>query len=161
MSPIGLIHTAFAVLALASGAAILVMDKGSPRHRRTGWVYVVSMIAMNSTALVIYRLFGGFGPFHVAALLSLATVIAGLVPVMRRRPVDGWLELHYNFMAYSYVGLAAAAASEVGTRMPQTVFWWAVLVATVAVIAVGVVLVRRFQAGTLAKVRLRPDFRAS
>jgi uncharacterized membrane protein len=129
-------------------------------HRRIGWVYVGSMIAMNGTALVIYRLFGGFGPFHVAALLSLATVIAGLVPVMRRRPVGGWLERHYTFMAYSYVGLLAAAASEIGTRMPRAGFWWAVLLATLMVIVVGALIVRRFQARVLARVRLRPDFRA-
>ena len=160
MSSIGLIHTVFAVLALVTGAVIVFAEKGSRFHRRTGWVYVASMVAMNGTGLVIFRLFGGFGPFHVAALLSLATVIAGLVPVIRHRPVHGWLERHYTFMAYSYVGLVAAAASEIGTRMPGSVFWWAVLLATLAVIAVGVTVVRRSEAATLARVRSLRDFPA-
>ena len=46
------------------------------------------MVGLNVTALSIYRLTGVFGPFHWAALFSLATIVAGVVPV-RRRPNRG------------------------------------------------------------------------
>lgn len=142
MSAIGWFHTACAVLALCSGAAVLLRRKGTRVHRRIGWVYVGSMLALNGTALMIYRLFGGFGPFHVAAVVSLATVVAGTVPAVRRRPAN-WVEHHYWLMTWSYVGLCAAAVSEVATRTPGFRFWWAVFAGTFAVLGVGAVLIRR------------------
>ena len=155
MSPLGWLHTMCALLALASGATVLLRAKGTRAHRRMGWVYVGSMVALNVSALMIYRLFGGFGPFHVVALLSLATLIAGVVPAVRKQPRDSWLERHYFFMAYSYLGLLAAAASEVATRMPGagSAFWWAVVTASVAVIWAGGILIRRRFSTTLAPFR--------
>jgi uncharacterized membrane protein len=140
MSPLGWVHTSFAVAAIASGAAVLLRRKGTRSHRRLGWVYVASMLTLNGTALLIQRLFGGFGPFHVLALLSLATVAGGVAVALRRRP--GWIARHYRWMAGSYVGLLAAAASEAAVRLPGTPFWGAVLLATAAVVGVGVVLIR-------------------
>jgi uncharacterized membrane protein len=95
MSTLGWIHTAVALAALVTGAAVLLRSKGTGRHRQLGWTYVASMVLLNATALAIYRLTGSFGPFHVAALLSLATVIAGVVPAVRRRPAGTWVEYHY------------------------------------------------------------------
>jgi uncharacterized membrane protein len=124
MSALGWVHTVSAVAALVSGAAVLVRRKGTRAHRRLGCVYVGSVVVLNATALLVYRLFGGFGPFHVAALLSLATIAGGVLPAVRRRPAGRWVERHYWWMTFSYVGLVAAAASEAATRLPGTVFWW-------------------------------------
>ena len=146
MNTLGWIHTACSVSALVTGAVVLMRPKGTAGHRRLGWVYVGSMLGLNATAMFIYRLFGGFGPFHVAALLSLATLVGGMLPALRRRP--GWVTRHYWWMAYSYVGLLAAAASEVATRLPGTVFWGAVLLASFGVVAIGAVLINR-RAGTV------------
>jgi uncharacterized membrane protein len=77
MPPLGWTHTAAALAALIAGAAVLLTRKGTRRHRQLGWAYAVSMLLLNVTALLIYRLFGRFGPFHVGALFSLVTVIAG------------------------------------------------------------------------------------
>lgn len=151
MNTLGWIHTSCAVVALLAGAAVLLRPKGTATHRRIGWLYVGSMLGLNATALLIYRLFGGFGPFHVAALLSLATVVGGMLPALRRRP--GWVTRHYWWMTYSYVGLLASAASEVVTRLPRTAFWGAVLVASVAVVAVGAVLISRRASAVLAPFR--------
>jgi hypothetical protein len=104
------------------------------------------------TALMIYRLTGTFGPFHVAALVSLATVIVGIIPAWRRRPVDKWLDRHYFWMAYSYLGLVAAAFAETATRVPALqasaggptpLFWTAVVIVLVAVFVVGSRIIRR------------------
>src|SRR3712207_4566555 len=96
MTLLGPIHTVAALVAVASGAAVLLQPKGTRRHRQLGWTYVVSMVALNVTALSIYRLTGRFGAFHVAALVSVATLAAGLLPAVRRRPPDGWVESHYR-----------------------------------------------------------------
>lgn len=153
MITLGLFHTVCALVALGSGAAVVLRRKGTRSHRRLGWIYVASMLALNGTALMIYRLFGGFGPFHAAAIASLVTVVAGAVSAYRRKP--GWLEHHYAWMTWSYVGLWAAAVAEVGTRVPGFRFWWAVMVGTFAVIGIGAILIRRNQAAVLAPFRRR------
>jgi uncharacterized membrane protein len=153
MSPLGQVHLLTALIALASGAWVLLRRKGTARHRQVGWLYVASMLALNVTALLIYRLTGTFGPFHFAALISLATLLAGVVNARRRLRGDrNWLRRHYSYMTWSYLGLAAAAVAETATRAPAfqavaggptSAFWIAVVVASVAVFAVGATLIRR------------------
>jgi hypothetical protein len=109
------------------------------------------MAALNTTALLIYRLTGHFGPFHLAAIASLATVAAGTWAAVRRQPPDRWLERHYYWMTYSYVGLVAAAVAEVVTRLRFGSFWWVVAAVSVAVMAAGGVLVRRRAARALTR----------
>ena len=79
------------------------------------------MVLMNVTALSIYDLFGGFGPFHWLALLSLVTTLTGFVPAWLRRP-DRWLDIHARCMSWSYPGLMAAFVSEIGARVPGVGF---------------------------------------
>ena len=150
MNLLGLLHTGAAVVALGSGAVVLLQRKGTRTHRRIGWTYVASMVTLNVTALLIYRLFGVFGPFHVAALASLATLAAGVVTVVRRRPARNWVEHHYFWMAYSYLGLVAAGVAETATRTGVVDFWWAVLAATLVTFAVGSTMIRRRAGATLA-----------
>jgi uncharacterized membrane protein len=150
MSTLGWIHTAAALAALVTGAAVLLRSKGTRRHRQLGWTYVASMVLLNATALAIYRLSGTFGPFHIAALFSLATVVAGAIPAVRRRPAGTWVVYHYWWMTYSYLGLLAATAAEVATRVPGNNFWWTVIAASAAVFAFGAPIIRRRARGTLA-----------
>lgn len=152
MSLLGWLHTVSAVAALLSGAVVLLRRKGTRSHRRLGWLYAGSMLLLNLSALTIYRLFGGFGPFHVAALLSLATVIAGLVVAIRRSD-RGWIGRHYRLMTYSCVGLLAAGASEVAVQVPGAAFWWSVLAATAFVMVPGSWLIERRRPVTLARHR--------
>src|ERR1043166_546846 len=116
LSTLGAAHYAAALAALALGLVVLVERKGTASHRVIGCGYVAAMILLNVTALGVYRLTGRFGPFHALALVSLATVIAGVAIVWRRRA--NWLRRHYYFMAWSYVGLLAAACAEAVTRAP-------------------------------------------
>jgi len=125
------------------------------------------MLGLNATALFIYRLFGGVGPFHVFAVFSLVTVLLGVgagMQVRRHRRagrgVDRLraLEHHYAWMTWSYVGLLAAAVSEIATRVPALrsgpgqglAFGLTVAVATVAVVTAGARLIRQRKAGLLA-----------
>jgi uncharacterized membrane protein len=162
MPSIGWLHLASALVALTAGAWVLWRPKGTAIHRRVGWVYAVSMLALNATALLIYRLTGTFGPFHIAALASLVTLTAGIVPAWTRRPAGRWLERHYFFMSYSYLGLVAAAVAETTSRVtaiqtfaggPTPAFWIAVVVASVLVMVVGGRIVRRRVAQTLRPFR--------
>ena len=145
MSTLGWIHTIFGLVALVAGTAVLLIRKGTRWHRTLGHVYLTNMIALNVTALSIYKLYGHFGAFHWMALGSLLTLIAGMVPVFTRRPKGSWLELHAAFINGSYVGLVAATAAEVTSRIPGTeaMFGLVVGVTSALVIGIGAALIHR------------------
>lgn len=130
MSTLGLIHMIFGIVALAAGTAVLFLRKGTRWHRTFGHLYLTNMLALNISALFIYRLYGGFGPFHWLALGSLITLIAGMVPVFTRRPKGRWLQQHAAFINGSYVGLIAATAAEISSRLPGTEESFGLVVAT-------------------------------
>ena len=95
------------------------------------------MVALNVTALSIYKLFGAFGPFHFFAIVSLVYVFFGLIAAILRRPREMWLARHAKFMSWSYVGLMAAAASEAVVRIPVGSFWPSIITASVLVVLIG------------------------
>ncbi len=154
MDRLGLWHTLLASAALALGAVVVVRRKADRLHRTVGHLYVAAMLGTCVTALNIYDLFGRFGPFHVAAVVSLATVLAGLAPVVTRRPRDRWFAAHAYFMSWSYVGLVAAAVSELAVRVPAVPFAPAVVLATLAVTVGGAMLLHG-RRGALIRGALR------
>lgn len=143
-STIGLVHLISAFFAMATGAIVLLNTKGNIFHKRVGYVYVASMLVLNITAFMIYHLFGRFGPFHVLAGISLASVASGFVPALFRRRFPNWIYTHYYFMSWSVVGLYAAFWSETFSRtLPMKQFWLVVMVATVVTTIIGAYLIRR------------------
>lgn len=139
-SEIGLIHVLFSILSLIAGTCILYMRKGNRIHKQIGYGYAVAMLGVNASAFGLYQLFGSFGPFHVAAIISLLTLLAGMIPVILR--VNGWFNLHVAFMYYSVIGLYAAFASEVIVRIPGVAFGPAVGLATAVVMITAMVMFR-------------------
>src|SRR5215216_5494556 len=134
-------HIGTAISALIFGLCVFFTRKGSRLHKQFGYAYVFNMLGLNISALLIYRLTGHFGPFHAAAFASLLTLSAGFIPVYLRLPYGRWLELHYEFMNWSYVGLVAAGVSEALTRLPSAPFWPAVFFGTLIVFMVGGLLI--------------------
>lgn len=139
-SPTGLIHLIASLLSLLAGTLVLVMAKGTRIHKTIGYAYGIFMLTVNGTAFGLFGLFGNFGPFHAAALISLATLAAGMIPVMMRTPQ--WLKLHFSFMYYSVIGLYAAFASEVIVRIPGIPFGPAVGLATAVVMISAMIAFR-------------------
>ena len=155
-STIADVHIIAAVAALLLGGVVFPMRKGTRLHVRVGFGYVVSMIVMNVTAFGIYRLTGSVNPFHMGAFFSLATVLAGWVPAIRRKPRDGWLQLHFEFMSWSYVGLVAGAVSEAVTRLPQAPFVGAVVAGSAMVFLLGGMLIVRARSTVFRGVQVAP-----
>jgi uncharacterized membrane protein len=158
MNTIGVVHTALASVALLAGLAIFSIAKGTRLHRAVGYVYVLCMLGLNLTALTIYRLFDGFGPFHYFAIASLITVMAGFLHVFTRRPRETWLYHHYAWILWSYVGLVAAAVSEVLTRAPLidasgARFAAAVFIGSAVTLAIGGAIIHRKRDRVVAKVQ--------
>jgi uncharacterized membrane protein len=138
---LGLVHLLTAVAALLFGAGVLFFRKGTRRHRWLGRCYLVSMLALNFTALLIYEVFDGFGVFHWLALFSLASVLGGYQAVWRKFP--GWKVPHAHFMVGSYVGLVAAAVAEVASRVPGWSFGASVIISSAVVLIAGVALMMK------------------
>ena len=114
MSALALVHTALGSLALGSGALVLLRRKGDRWHRWAGRVYGTSMGALCVLAFGLRDstpFFQGYGMFHVAAVVSLGTVTLGVLAVRRRR--EGWLEAHFQWMSWSYIGLLMATGGHV------------------------------------------------
>ncbi len=149
-STVGLVHLLSALLAMVAGAIVLLNTKGGLLHQRVGYVYVALMVVLNVTAFMIYHLFGKFGPFHVLALVSMGSIVGGMVPVLLRQRIGGWIYWHYYFMNWSVVGLYAAFWAETFTRtLPMKQFWPVVMIATGITAAIGSFLIRRHSARLL------------
>lgn len=117
---IGLIHFLGSVLALVFGSLVLFMHKGTQRHKTVGYCYVGSMGIVLITAFMMYNLYGTFGIFHWAAVVSSITIVGGMLPMIIKRP-KSYISLHYNFMYWSVFGLYGAFMAEVLVRIPKVV----------------------------------------
>ncbi len=116
----GLVHTIASILALLFGTWVLLTKKGDDRHKKLGYIYTISMVVLLITSFFMYNLFGGFGIFHIFALISSATLFAGMVPIITRKP-KSYISLHYNFMYWSVIGLYGAFLAEILTRIPPMI----------------------------------------
>lgn len=116
---------------------MLLLKKGSKLHIKIGYTYITNMLIVNITAFMIYRLFGEFGIFHYAALVSLLTVLGGAIPAIFRIPENNWYDLHFSLMYWSVMGLYGAFSAEILTRIPETPFLGMVGIATTGIMFTG------------------------
>lgn len=130
----GLAHLIAGIAALILGFAVLVIKKGTRIHRKVGYAYTLSMVVLIGSSFGIYRLFGGFGVFHGLALVSTFSLVAGMMPMLRKQRTPKDYETHFKRMYFSVVGLYAAFAAESFVRVPafgsfwQAVAWACVLI---------------------------------
>lgn len=138
---LGTVHIAFAIAALAIGAVMFLQTKGGRRHRAFGYLYSGALLLVNLSSLLVYRDSAGPGPFHILALVSLATLSAGLVPAILRKPRKGWINRHAYFMSWSYVGLVAAGVGQMATKISDLPGAIAVGLPSVVIVSIGAVLI--------------------
>ena len=89
------------------------------------------------TAFMIYRLFNGWGIFHYTTLVSLISIVLGMVPIWTKKPKNNWKYLHFTFMYWSVIGLYAAFAAETLVRIPKSPFYGMVGLATGGIMLIG------------------------
>jgi len=147
LTTIGWFHLAFAAFGLVAGAAQFLQRKGGRIHRALGYAYVYGMIIANATALTMYRFTGSFNVFHAGAIVNFVCIIAAMIPVLRTPRAPDWMARHYRWMSSSYIGLVAAAATELSARSlavsSRETAWIVAGVVTLAVTVIGSVLIRR------------------
>lgn len=138
----GSVHLIAALIAMLTGAIVLLRPKGTRWHKRIGYVYIASMMVLNATALSIYHLSGSFVIFHFFAFVSLGSIVGGMYPAIRR--TSGWLEYHYEFMGWSVIGLYAAFFAETSVRFFIFEYFWVVTtISSILTIAIGAFILKK------------------
>lgn len=103
LSPAVQAHLLLALGALLLGPAALWSRKGTPGHRRLGYLWVLLMLGAAVSSLFIrdFRLpnVAGYTPIHLLVLLTFSGIGAGLWFVARRR-----IHAHQRAMRGTYIG---------------------------------------------------------
>jgi len=115
---LGAAHLYAALFALFTGAMVVALRKGTRLHVGAGYMYVLSMLGLNASALSKYDFTGGPNLFHFFAVCSLATLIAGYAAALgfRKSRQASAAAAHGAFMLWSYFGLVNALIAEIFTR---------------------------------------------
>ena len=108
----GAIHLSAVVPAVVIGVAQLASKKGTPRHKRLGWIWVASMIVVAGSSFWIMQLCkdGGFSVIHILSLWVLICLACAIWFVRR-----GNVRMHQRFMVGVMLGVAGAG---IGALMP-------------------------------------------
>lgn len=115
------IHVAAALAAMAVGATILLLSKGSTLHRLLGWSWVGSMIIVAATSIMmIFDFNTGINPLHAFTALTAISLWGGLAGIRR-----GNVRRHAGSMVGLYVGglLVAGAFAFIPGRTMWNVFF--------------------------------------
>lgn len=121
---IGLTHLISGIIAIILGGFVLLLKKGTKIHRKIGYAYVVSMVILIISSFGIYRLFGKFGVFHALSLVATFSLVAGMLPILKKNRTPNDLETHFIRMYWSVAGLYAAFAAESFVRIPKFGSFW-------------------------------------
>ena len=114
--PFGAVHFVSAILAMIVGALVLSQPKGTVNHKRLGYIYFSSMLALNLSAIPITNMTGSVGLFHLFVVFSLPVTLAALYFPVFARHNPKWKLRHFEFMFWSYIGLIAAFIAEAIVR---------------------------------------------
>jgi hypothetical protein len=109
------LHIAAGLTAVFAGAAVMLMRKGTRRHRRLGWIYLISLSVIFVTMVVMVVIRWPLN-LHLLALGSIALTAAALGVLNRRRHwADAW---HIIAMGSSYIAMLTAFYVDNGPQLP-------------------------------------------
>lgn len=149
LTSLGTLQTLLAGSCILLGAIQLLAAKGGIGHRARGYAFVYGMLTADAAALLIYRFTGHFNILHVGAIANVACVLLAMVPLLRTPRPANWRDMHYALIAWSYVGLLAAATTELIVRVIQpstrAEAWELTAIMTVLVTVLGYVLINRYR----------------
>jgi uncharacterized membrane protein len=113
--PIGWLHSAFSILALAAGMVVLVRPKGTPVHKLRGRIYMLALVATCLTSFAIYRRDMFWFP-HWTGVGALVLVAAGFAFAHYKQP-RGRMQWHLSCMVASYYLLLGGGVNEMFLRV--------------------------------------------
>jgi len=145
----GAVHTVLAMFGIAIGLFQLLRPKGGAIHRARGYAFVYAMLIADGAAMLVFQFTGSFNILHVGALANLACIVFAMVPLLQSPRPSNWRNQHYYWMSWSYVGLLAAATTELVVRTTHLATrqqaWTATAATSVVVTAIGYLLVNRYR----------------
>ena len=117
LTPLGVIHTAVSLVAVAAGVIAFLRDGRITPANTTGKVYVIATIVTCVTALFIFQ-HGGFGKPHALAIITL--VVLGIAAVAGRSSLFGRASAYVETISYTATFLfhMIPAITETSTRLP-------------------------------------------
>lgn len=143
----GWIHTILSTVGILVGAEQFIRTRRDRLHRRLGYVYVFAMLIADGAILSVYRFNGHFNVFHVGAIVNVVMIALAIRPMLATPRPRQWRIKHYMFIAWSYVGLLAAALTELVIRTQPLGGGGATILATIlasgVVVGIGAVLIQR------------------
>jgi len=152
---VGATHMVLAMLSIMVGAIQLMRPKHGAAHRARGYAFVYGMVVVDGLAMLLYRFTGSFNAFHVGAVVNLAAIIAAMVPMLMSPRPANWKQLHYRSMSWGFVGLMAAAVTELIVRSVALTHGqaWAVSGAAAGIVTlIGAYMIRRYQPPPTARL---------
>lgn len=145
----GGIHTVLAMLGIVVGLIQFMRPKRGPLHRARGYAFVYAMLVADGTAMLVFQFTGRFNILHVGAIVNLFCIVLAIVSMLRSPRPSNWKNQHYCWMSWSYVGLLAAAATELVVRTSHLATraqaWTATAAVSVLVTAIGYVIINRYR----------------
>jgi uncharacterized membrane protein len=143
----GAIHTTLAAAAIILGIIQFLRRKGDSVHRAAGYAYVYALLIGDGAAMLVYQFTGKLNILHFGVITNLVCIAIGMWPVLHNPRRPGWRKTHYYWISWSYVGVLAAAATELVVRTAplggrgQT--WVATAIVTLGVTLAGYVIITR------------------
>ncbi|RXT56239.1 hypothetical protein B6S44_07370 [Bosea sp. Tri-44] len=98
------LHALAALTSLAAGLTVLVLRKGTARHRLIGWVFVAAM-AVTAASSAFITSDGHYSAIHLLSVLTIVNLPYAII--MRRR---GNIVAHRSAMLWLFAGLVVAGA---------------------------------------------------
>ena len=145
----GAIHSVLALVGIVVGLIQLLRPKGGSIHRALGYAFVYAMLIADGTAMLVFQFTGRFNILHIGAIANLVCIVLAIIPVLRSPRPSNWKHQHYYFMSWAYVGLLAAAATELVVRTGHLATreqaWMVTAATSVIVTAIGYVLINRYR----------------
>ena len=120
MAWLGLIHAIVMAAALAIGAGLFAIAKGTARRCRCGRGFVIAVLGSNLLVLSIYEDSETMGIFHILAIVSFGSVLTALLLVRRGKGGPGTRIAHGHVMLWSFGGMVAAGLGQSATYLGQT-----------------------------------------
>jgi uncharacterized membrane protein len=117
LTPLGIIHTAISLVAVAAGFIALIRDKEISLKNGVGKIYVIATVLTCLTALGIFQ-HGGFGKAHALAIITL--VVLGVAYVAGYTRLYGRASPYIETVCYSMTFLfqMIPGITETLTRLP-------------------------------------------
>ena len=145
----GAIHAALAMLCIGVGLIQFLRLKRGAGHRARGYFYVYTMLVADGTAMLVYQFSGRFNLFHVGAIINFVFVVLAIVPLLRSPRPANWRLTHHYFIAWSYVSLMSAAATEIVVRLglltTRGQIGLAAFVLSIVTMAIGYVVIGKYR----------------